>query len=132
MSNILYGSGQAKSGVIYRGGNAPPAAADGSFDGATLIPFHCSRRNVSVVGSISDRWTHLLIVDPGVDIRDGYNASAFTAGNADTVYMPDANGTPYLVRYVSRVGMGTLYDRKVVYLDRGTPPWSGMGSGSES
>ncbi|MCI0462853.1 MAG: hypothetical protein L0Z62_38390 [Gemmataceae bacterium] len=109
---------------IYRGGNAPPAAPDVSAVKGCLLPEYAdARRNVSTVTtSVTDRWTHTLLLDVTVDLRDGYSFSNIGTG-FDTVYIPDKNGTPFRVRFVERVNRGKADDHQRVYLDRGTPAW---------
>ena len=66
-------------------------------------------------------WTHFMLVDAGVDVRDGYKgACRFTA--QDTVYIPDATGTQFTVVFVElcQRGPGQL---KRVFLDRSLPSW---------
>ena len=107
---------------IYRTGTSPPAAPavagvacwlDASYD----------RRSETGEGDTNNlRFTHLMIVDVSVDIRDAMNN--FVAGStADTVYVPDKNGTPFVVVFVERLGRGSPADRKRVYLNRRLPTW---------
>jgi hypothetical protein len=53
-------------------------------------------------------------------------AATGTSNNPDIVYAPNKNGTPFYVVFVERVGKGTPFDHKRVYLQRcaGTVvPW---------
>lgn len=108
---------------IYRFGSGPPAAP-----AVAAVPCYLKsdwrggaeagdRTNSSV-----SSWTHILLVDVAVDIRDGYiglqNQSA-----QDTVYIPDQNGTRFLVIFIERVQRGTPDEHKRVFLDRQTPSW---------
>jgi hypothetical protein len=49
----------------------------------------------------------------------GYSkAAAGSSNNPDTVYVPTKTGTPFTVVFVERVGKGTPFDHKRVYLQR--------------
>jgi hypothetical protein len=49
----------------------------------------------------------------------GYTqAVAGTTNNPDSVYLPNQNGTPFYVVFIERVGKGTPFDHKRVYLQR--------------
>jgi hypothetical protein len=50
-------------------------------------------------------------------------AGAWAFGNNDKVYVPDKNGTSFVVRFVERRGQGTSADHKRVYLDREAVTW---------
>ncbi len=69
------------------------------------------------------RWTHIALANLSADIRDGYltgDPNVETGGaavNWDTVYVPDQNGTPFVVIFVERVGYGTGSDYKRVYAE---------------
>ena len=66
-------------------------------------------------------WTDVMLVDATVDVRDGYTgACTFTA--QDTVYIPDAGGTPFTVVFVELCQRGPAQYKRV-YLDRGLPNW---------
>jgi hypothetical protein len=99
---------------IYRAGRMPPAAPDVAGVQVALNP-----RGQS---TLTTGWyTHLLLVNPTVDIRDDFQAGGATpsAGvNADTVYVPDKNGTKFTVILVRRKGRGTALDLKEVLLQR--------------
>jgi hypothetical protein len=67
-------------------------------------------------------WTHIMLVDISVDIRDGYvGASVFSP--QDAVYIPDQHGTRFNVIFIELVQQGTAQEHKRVYLDRTTPTW---------
>src|SRR5438034_751114 len=86
---------------IYRAGTAPPAAPAVAGVACFLQPDwrggqeHGDRGTQLV-------WTHLLLVDAGVDIRDAYTG-AMTRVNQDAVYIPDKNGTAFTVAFIERV-----------------------------
>jgi hypothetical protein len=66
-------------------------------------------------------WTDVMLVDAAIDVRDGYTgANNFSA--QDTVYIPDANGTPFTVVFVELCGRGPAQFKRV-FLDRGLPIW---------
>lgn len=67
-------------------------------------------------------WTHLLLVEPNVDLRDGYLGGR-ALQTIDTVHVPDNLGTPFRVVFVERLAIGTPHEHKRAYLDRQTPPW---------
>lgn len=106
---------------IYRTGNSPPAAADVA---AVLCHLKVDFERRQEVGENLDslnKFTHILLVDISVDIRDAWNS--FTShGNPDIVYIPDKDGTPYRVTFVERHHRGQSSDHKRVYLNRLVPP----------
>ncbi|SRR5579884_2387158 len=113
---------------IYHTPNAPPAAPDVAGVRAYLTPDFAASHVAAVASGTVARWTHVLLVPPATDVRDGYSAGAApgqegTAGNQDSVYVPDKNGTKFLVVFVERLGLGTALDCKRVYLQRQQPTW---------
>jgi hypothetical protein len=64
------------------------------------------------------RWTHVMYCNIGVDIRDGWPTAP-----ANSVYMPNFNGTQFKVIFVETVnrGQGNTYLR--VFLKRLDPAW---------
>ncbi|MBI3406938.1 MAG: hypothetical protein HY040_01095 [Planctomycetes bacterium] len=64
------------------------------------------------------KYSHILMVDYTVDIRDGYSYGIITAANQDKVYVPDASGTLFLVVFVQREN-----NVKRVYLKRQGVSW---------
>ena len=98
---------------IYRLGNHPPHPPDVAGVSCVLIP--CSR-NIKPTATVPGQYTHLLRVPAATDIRDSGNFAG-----ADTVFMPDKNGTPYLVVWVARQCRGTALDHKEVVLLRQNP-----------
>ena len=107
---------------IYRTGVAPPAAP--SIAGvACYFAANFGRALESgehTAGSF--RFSHVMLVDVSVDIRDDYNAGAITT-LMDTVYVPDKNFTGYKVTFVERRLKGTPLDHKKVYLVRQAVTW---------
>src|SRR5690242_4039234 len=109
---------------IYRVGKSPPAAPDVPGVPCFLRPdWRAGQDNgdrAAVPNSLT--WTHVLLVDVSVDIRDRY-LGALGDAPQDSVYVPDQNGTQFFVTFVERIGRGTSLDHKRVYLDRATPTW---------
>ncbi len=116
---------------VYRFGAAPPAAPSVAAVKIFLEPNFEPSHEVGIGAgagiTTAFRWTHVALCPLGTDIRDGYvtgtpNAES-AAANWDSVYVPDKNGTPFVVIFAERIGYGTGNDFKKVYLQRGTPPW---------
>jgi hypothetical protein len=107
---------------IYRSGSSPPAAPDVAGVSAVLSSSYRRRKRAGDALSITSRFTHVLLVDVGVDVRDGW--TDFTAAaNGDTVYIPDKDGNSYRVIFVERARRGLATDHKRVYLHRDAPDW---------
>jgi hypothetical protein len=104
-----YPSGSpALSGVS---GYLRPAAANGRFGSALYL-----------------KWTHILYLPPGTDIRDAYNSQLDPGrnnNNADTVILHDSSiggrETAYYVVFVEVVARGSPRQYMRVYLDRFLP-----------
>jgi hypothetical protein len=102
---------------IYRVGVAPPASpavagVRGHLRGDWRLADHAKDAN----------WTHILLVDAAVDLRDAYTGALFFA-EQDSVYIPDQGGTRFKVVFIERVDAGTANEHKRAYLDRQTPAW---------
>jgi hypothetical protein len=114
---------------IYRSGHAPPAAPDVAGVSISLQPDFASSHCAAVQASTTiTRWTHLCAMPVTTDIRDGYtqtSAPGEEAANAtaDSIYVPNKNGTQFLVVFVARSGYGSGADFKLVYLQRLQPSW---------
>ena len=67
-------------------------------------------------------WTHFMLVDISVDIRDAYTGH-MTTSPQDTIYVPDQTGTAFNVIFVERVHRGMPQEHIRVFLDRQTPSW---------
>jgi len=73
------------------------------------------------------KWTHWLLLAPGVDIRDAYNSQLDPARNnslGDTVILLDSGGmkqTAFYVAFVEEVSRGTQAVHLRAYLDRFQP-----------
>ncbi len=98
---------------IFRAGNAPPDPPDvanvAGFLQAAGWPNAAPSRPYS----------HTLLVETGVDLRDDYDAGV-VGTNADTVYVAD---TPFAVIFVERLQRGAPGDHLRAYLDRQVPTW---------
>jgi hypothetical protein len=73
------------------------------------------------------KWTHILFLAPGTDVRDAYNTQLDPARSnnaADTVVLTDSGGvkkTPFYVVFVELAYKGTPLAQLRVYLDRFQP-----------
>jgi hypothetical protein len=112
---------------LYHPPNAPPANPD-----AAAVPCRLDgaydRGLDHGTDPIPNHYDYVLLCDLTVDIRDGYNMGSIS-GPIDLVYSPDRNGVLYKVVFVERVGRGTAWDHKRVYLVRSTVNWGGGGPG---
>jgi hypothetical protein len=107
---------------IYRTGTRPPASP--SVSG---VPCYLqsdwrggNEGGDRAVNALS--WTHIMLVDVSVDIRDAYTGQ-MTSTIQDTVFVPDQTGTAFNVIFVERLQRGTAQEHKRVFLDRQTPSW---------
>jgi len=70
-------------------------------------------------------FTHLIICDPGIEIRDGYLsnlAGSETTANMDILQIPSASGNWWRVIFSHWVLFPTIGKRKVIIADRQTTP----------
>lgn len=103
---------------IYRNASSPPAAPAVAGVAGWLQGEYANGR-VAHETDLATRWTHLMILAPTIDVRDGWaNGEPLQAGAFDRVYVPDKNGTAFSVVFVERTGRGTTQDVKRVYLRR--------------
>jgi len=107
---------------IFRAGAGSAAATNVPCQ---LVPdFNRGRQHFS--GEVN-AYTHYLIIDAAVDIRDGSTGIATNnPANADTVKIPGngaASAVSYTVIYVEYHNRGATGEHKRVYLNRGTPSW---------
>lgn len=108
---------------IFRSGNAPPSAADVAAVPCLLRAMYALGLETDEGGAVSKKFTHVLDVDYRTDIRDDYDAGTVGA-NADTVYVPDAAGTPFTVVFVEGHLPGDpARNCKRVYLARQATSW---------
>ncbi|HJT79186.1 MAG TPA: hypothetical protein VJ739_18460 [Gemmataceae bacterium] len=114
---------------IYRFGGAPPGAP-----AVSGVPIYLSEDFVTAhaaavaANGTALRWTHVALLPPTTDVRDGYTPGSSTGLEAnpsqvDTLYVPDQNGVAYKVIFVARAGRGTPGDCKKAYLQRQAPTW---------
>jgi hypothetical protein len=107
---------------IYRQGNSPPSAPDVAGVPIFLKPDWLRGQEAGDRGDNTLTWTHIMLADAGVDVRDYYGGGS--AGSPqDQLYIPDRNGTRFQVIFIERIGVGTALNHKRVYLDRNTPNW---------
>jgi hypothetical protein len=116
------------TGNIYRTGVVPPDPPAASGVSINLIPSFSANPSPLMVGGTQPAlyWTHIADMPLTTDIRDGFNgnvAAVQAPTNFDSVYIPDGNGTRFDVVFVERLGRGTDYDRKRVYLQRQAVTW---------
>jgi hypothetical protein len=95
---------------IYRAGNTPPNLPD-----VAAVKCYLSPKGASTL--TTQNYTHLMLVGPTVDIRDG-SGYLNPGTNPDTIYVPDLNGVAYTVILVRRKARGTALDLKEVLLKR--------------
>ncbi len=107
---------------IYRYPNGPPASPALSGVKIVLLPDWQKGQDAGERGNASLTWTHIMLVDASVDIRDMY-AGASTMTAQDSVYAPDQNGTRFNVVFIELVQRDTPNVHKRVYLDRFQPTW---------
>ena len=117
---------------IYRYNHSPPATPDIPGVPCVLIPDFAGGHAVPSVtlGDASLRWTHILLGGATTDLRDHYlGGSAGSQGSEaigaepDYVYIPNMNGTQFVVIYVERLGRGTPGDQKRAFIQRVTTTW---------
>ncbi len=113
---------------IYRNSSAASPLPDGTPAAANVKGYLAPWVQSGRFGSANWlRWTHILYLDPSVDVRDAYNSQLDPARNnalADTVVITDSGGakkTPYYVVFVELAFRGTSYAQLRVYLDRFQP-----------
>jgi hypothetical protein len=99
---------------IFHNGGGPGGTPDVAAAAGCLLPLG----NLSTLNNAL--YSHLLLVDLSVDIRDQFGG---VAGSTDNVYIPDKNGTKFTVYLVQRVGQGTRTDHKRCFLLRKLPTW---------
>ncbi len=72
--------------------------------------------------STAKKYTHKMMVDWCADIRDAWDNES-VGGTADTVYIPDKNGTGFKVVFVEMFSQGAPNARKMIYLARKAVTW---------
>ena len=99
--------------VVLRTGFAPSAARPGFLDSAY---------EAGATGVDGFRYTHVLLADPSVDVRDGFNDFG-TPSAADQVAVPDSSGTAWDVVFVDRPHAGQSADVVRAFLCRRLPSY---------
>ena len=107
---------------LYRGGAAPPASPTlAGLAGHLRSTF---REGIDALADAPSSYTHLLLVDPLLDVRDiDDSGSPSSVDLPDRVFIPDATGVGYLVVFVERRLRGTPFDHRRVYLSRSAVAW---------
>jgi hypothetical protein len=106
---------------IYRSTGSPPAAPDVAGVAVYLAADYEQRLEGGESEAGPRHYTHVLLCDPAVDVRDAFNA--WSVGLGDKVYVPDQSGTLWRVIFVERRARNTPQDHKRVYLDRAAVAW---------
>ena len=110
---------------IFRAGHSPLG------DPPDVLQAPCILKGIYVQGlergegdSTSLKYTHIILVDWTVDIRDDYSLQTIGT-HYDTVYIPDkTTGTIWNVVFVEMVDIGLqAYQHKRVYLTRQIPTY---------
>jgi len=118
---------------IYRLGAAPPGPPSvpgvrchlkGDWRGGQEAGDRLRSDGLAPPTSVSNtfQWTHVALMDASVDIRDAYTGAGNPFAGQDTLFVPDKTGTKFQVVFVERVGRGTAFDYKRVFLDRTPMP----------
>jgi hypothetical protein len=103
---------------LYRGGSGPPSAP--TVAGSAGY-FEVAMPQALAVARHVDAWqrfTHRLLVDLAIDVRDLFDGNSLAAGDPDRVYIPDRTGVRYRVVFVERRLRGTAFDHLCVHLSR--------------
>src|SRR4051812_45509667 len=88
---------------IYQTGNAPPSAPDVAAVRAHLLADYARGLEKGEGDSAPDyAFSHVLLVDVAVDVRDAYTNTGPPSSSWDVVYIPDQNGTAFRVVFVER------------------------------
>jgi hypothetical protein len=111
---------------LYRPPNAPRSAPDSAGNACVLRPDYSAGLEHGEGDPIGVRYHAILLCDLNVDVRDTYDAGTLV-GNADLLYIPDQNGSAWIVAFVERVGWNSGHDHKRVYLRRVNAPWPTSG-----
>jgi hypothetical protein len=106
---------------VYRAGNGPPAPPDVAAVPGRFDPDY--RRGLEKgEGDTSGKFSAVLLVDVGTDVRDDYSGGSY-GPNPDRVMIPSQTGMLYTVQFVERRGRGTPHDHLRVYLVRAAVSW---------
>jgi hypothetical protein len=107
---------------VYTANTQPPAAPRVSGV-KILLTGDYMRRMETGEGETSPafRYTHVALTAIASDIRDPFGD--WSVGVGDSLYVPDKNGTRFLVRKVDTPTIGSAVGQKRIYLDRKQPTW---------
>ena len=112
---------------IYRNAD-PTAPVPGGNPAASQVPGYLKPAMTSgrFGSALYLKWTHLLVLPDGTDIRDAYNSQldpSHSNNAADTVVVTDSQGNavPYYVVFVEQAYRGTGMAQIKAYLDRFQP-----------
>src|SRR4051812_14027890 len=108
---------------IYRNGNVPPADPDVPGVGVYIKSDWVGGQEPGDRRVNSLTWTHIMLVEFVVNIRDCYAGGEAANSLGDTVFVPDRNGIALNVIFIERIGRGTAQEHKRVYLDRQLVQW---------
>jgi hypothetical protein len=114
--------GNTTCDVYHAASPGPPAAPDVAAVPCRLSADFMRRMETGESETSQFRYTHILLADVNADIRDGFAAWS-PATPADTVYVPDKNGTAFRVVHVEIANQGGAAAVRKVYLDRKLPAW---------
>jgi hypothetical protein len=113
---------------IYRNSNPSAPLPGGTPAVAAIAGYLAPWVQAGRFGSASWlRWTHILYLPAGTDVRDAYNSQLDPNRSnnlADTVVLTDSGGvkkTPFYVVFVELAFKGTAFAQLRVYLDRFQP-----------
>src|SRR5262249_13770181 len=97
---------------VYRDLNGPPGTPDvAAVRGHLPSVFAAGLEAGQGIVDTDQRFSHILLVAVGVDIRDGYDAGSISAVfGPDRIYVPDRLGTSFRVVFVERRLRGTAFD----------------------
>lgn len=110
---------------IYRNASSPPATPNAEAVRIFLTGAYdqgLESEEETVVGT-SKAFSHIMLCESSVDVRDGYAYGTITAASRDKVYIPDQNGTLFYVQFVEMVSTDQSTEHKRVYLVRQSPNW---------
>lgn len=99
---------------LFHNGGGPAGTPDVAGAVGYLFPIG----NVTTL--LNALYTHMLLVDLSVDVRDLFGGGP---ASTDNVYIPDKTGTPFSVYLVQRVNKGARNDHKRCFLLRKQPTW---------
>jgi hypothetical protein len=108
---------------IYHSPNLPPAAPDVADVPCILKPDWAAGQEGGDRGTLQLVWTHIMLIDATVDIRDSYAGAGAFNPQGDIAYIPESTSMGYTVIFIEVIQPGTPNAHKRVYLDRQQPTW---------